>query len=271
MIGEWVDRIFGWLPAPWIVAGMGRLGKRLDNDQLVDVLRRLAAARADSLPSGAEALRFLLQLDGRLYALQGRQAVRHGQGLHVKHRLMNYHDFFVARLIPGERVLDVGCGNGALTCDMGARGGCQVLGVELEAAKIADARRDHAHPNVVYQVGDATALTDGQGAFDVVTLSNVLEHLQDRPAFLRRLVQQATPSRLLIRVPLFDREWRVPLKRELGVEWRLDPTHETEYTQESFLAEMNEAGLTPTHLEIRWGEIWAEVRPDLPERSEPAC
>ena len=67
------------------------------------------------------------------------------------------------------------------------------------------------------------------------------------------------PSRFLIRVPVFERDWRVPLKRELGVEWRLDPTHETEYTLESFEKEMAAAGLRITYQEVRWGEIWAEV------------
>ena len=99
------------------------------------------------------------------------------------------------------------------------------------------------------------------GSFSVIILSNVLEHLPERPSFLRQLYQNTKPDRLLIRVPLFERDWRVPLKRELGVEWRLDPTHETEYTIESFAQEMAEAQLQITYQEVRWGEIWAEVVP----------
>jgi hypothetical protein len=68
---------------------------------------------------------------------------------------------------------------------------------------------------------------------------------------------------MLIRVPLFERDWRVPLKKELGVEWRLDPTHETEYTIESWAQEIEEAGLKVTHQEIRWSEIWAEAVKDV--------
>ena len=49
--------------------------------------------------------------------------------------------------------------------------------------------------------------------FDVVMLSNVLEHLSGRAEFLRRVQIAARPIRLLIRVPLFERDWRVPLKR----------------------------------------------------------
>ena len=60
---------------------------------------------------------------------------------------------------------------------------------------------------------------------------------------------------------LFEREWRVPLKRELGVAWKLDPTHQTEYSIESFAEEMNEAGIGIKYQEVRWGEIWAVVVP----------
>jgi hypothetical protein len=92
-------------------------------------------------------------------------------------------------------------------------------------------------------------------------MSNVLEHLPQRPRFLRSVQQVARPARFLIRVPLFERHWSVPLKRELGVEWRLDRTHETEYTLESFSDEMAESVLNTLHHEVRWGEIWAEVVP----------
>jgi hypothetical protein len=70
-----------------------------------------------------------------------------------------------------------------------------------------------------------------------------------------------TPSRWLIRVPLFERHWSVPLKQELGIDYRLDPTHQIEYTQESFAAEMRQTGLEIVHQEVRWGEIWAELKP----------
>jgi hypothetical protein len=102
-----------------------------------------------------------------------------------------------------------------------------------------------------------------EGPFDVVVLSNILEHLPERVHFLKEVLESASVSRMLIRVPLFERDWRVPLKQELGVEWRLDPSHETEYTPESFTEEMGAAGLRIAHQEVRWGEIWAEVLPNI--------
>jgi hypothetical protein len=61
-------------------------------------------------------------------------------------------------------------------------------------------------------------------------------------------------------VPLSTRDWRVPLRKELGLFHFSDPTHYTEYTQESFEDEIRQAGLQVTDLRINWGEIWAEAK-----------
>lgn len=49
--------------------------------------------------------------------------------------------------------------------------------------------------------------------------------------------------------------------KELGVDWRLDPTHEIEYAHEKFAKEIFEADMTILHSEIYCGEIWAVVFP----------
>ncbi|MDR2051746.1 MAG: glycosyltransferase [Deltaproteobacteria bacterium] len=213
---------------------------------------------ADKSP--ADALRLLFTLDQRLYALQGARAVAYDNGVHTKHRHTRYHDFFVKRLHPGERVLDIGCGNGFLAWDMAEKGGALVTGIDLAPENIRIARERFSHPRVTHIRGDA--LRDlPEGEYETVVLSNVLEHLPECAAFLRKALAALRPARCLIRVPLFERDWRVPLKKELGLEWRLDATHETEYTLESFAEEMDAAGLAVIHQEIRWSEIWCEACP----------
>ena len=230
----------------------------IPTSQLETLIYQLVDQRLAILPPD-EALRFLFRLDMFLYPLQGQQAAEYGGGIHTKHRHMRYHDFFVNRVCVGERVLDIGCGIGAVAFDMASRGGAEVTGIDLSEPNIALARLRYSHPQVHYIVGDVlTDLPDAR--FEVMVMSNVLEHLEQRVEFLRQVQARYQPNRWLIRVPLYEREWRVPLKQELGIDYRLDPTHYIEYTQESFAEEAEQAGLTITHQEIRWGEIWAELK-----------
>lgn len=147
-------------------------------------------------------------------------------------------------------MLDIGCGNGALTRDIAERSGAYVIGIDLKPDNIAKAKRHYAHPKVEYRVSDA--LKDlPQDSFDVVVLSNVLEQLPNRVEFLRKIQTILSPSQILIRVPLYE--------RELGIDYRLDPTRRIEYTVEGFAEEIETTGLKIAYQEIRWGEIWAEV------------
>jgi SAM-dependent methyltransferase len=243
----------------WLRRGLGRLAERAlalaPANWFEAVVGEATARRAQGLPAD-EALRMLLRLDNRLYAVEGQHSIRHGEGLHSKHRHPGYHDFFTERVRAGERVLDVGCGIGALAHDLAKAGG-RVVAVDTQSRSIEVARRRFPHPALEFRVADALALPDER--FDVVVLSNVLEHLVPRVAFLSRLGDATGAKRLLVRVPCFERDWRVPLKRELGVEWRLDPTHETEYRLDELFEELRAAGWTLDRYQVRWGEIWAEA------------
>lgn len=232
------------------------LARNLATESVQEVMETMARDRVAQLQP-AEALRFLFRLDAFFYGLQGRQSVRYDQGVHTKYRHTRYHDFFVARVEPGQKVIDIGCGDGFMAFRLAEKGAI-VLGMDISPDNIGKAKRKYVHPNVMFRQGNALQEFVSE-TFDVVVLSNVLEHLSGRIDFLREVVSRYQPILMLVRVPLFERDWRVPLKQELGVEWRLDRTHETEYTQESFAEEMHAAGLAVRHLEVRWGELWVEV------------
>ena len=206
------------------------------------------------------AMRVLLKADDFLTKCINRLAIEYDGGVHVKHRLMKYHDFFVERISPGERVLDVGCGYGAVAYSVASRAGAVVVGIDLRAENIVKARQLFQHPNLSFLQGDVLQGLPKE-SFDVIMLSNILEHIEQRMEFLTIVHERLSPQRCLIRVPMFNRDWRVPLREELAMSYFSDPTHYTEYTQESFEKEIRAAGLTITHLQINWGEIWAEVRP----------
>ncbi len=77
-----------------------------------------------------------------------------------------------AAVRPGERVLDVATGTGALATRL-ARAGASVTGVDLAPALVATARRLAAEEGlpIAYEVGDAEGLPFPDGTFDVVTSS----------------------------------------------------------------------------------------------------
>jgi len=173
-------------------------------------------------------------------------------GVHVKHRLMKYHQFFVDNVGATDCVLDIGCGAGHVAYTV-AQKAKQVVGIDIDRNYLAPSVHYAAQTNLTFIQGDATVY-NFQQEFDVIILSNVLEHIDDRVALLQKIKKLA--PKILIRVPMLNRDWLPLLKRELGLEYRLDPTHTIEYTEPEFRDELEQAGLTCTELFIRFGEIY---------------
>jgi len=197
-----------------------------------------------------------LKLHNLSYKFATGLAIKAEGGFHPKHRLTDYHRFFVDNVAKGDAVFDIGCGNGALTYDLAKKAGC-VVGIDIDEEGIGSARKRYSAPNIKYIVGDATKYRFKE-KFDVVVLSNVLEHIENRVEFLEKIKKLA--PRILIRVPMVDRDWITLYKKEQGVEWRLDPTHRTEYTLESFQEELQRVGLRLGKYSVQFGEIWAVVK-----------
>lgn len=201
----------------------------------------------------------LLGLDAFLRVQLDRVATAYDGGEHAKHRLMRYHDFFVERIDAAERVLDVGCGRAELARDIAERSGARVTGIDFDEGYLAHARRRGLPERLDVELADALDYRP-QEPFDIVVLSNVLEHIEERPALLRALRERTGARRFLIRVPVFERDWTVPLRKELGLPYLGDLTHFTEYLPGQLEEELRVAGLELVDQQLRWGEIWAEAR-----------
>lgn len=208
-----------------------------------------------------DALKLLFEIEREIYSMESQYAKKYGKGIHTKHKHIKYHDLFIKNIKPYENVLDIGSGNGFLSYDMAKKvKGAKVTGIERNEKNLEFARSHYKHNNLKFIKGDVSKELPA-GKFDVITLSNVLEHIEKRVNFLETLQRCFNPKRFIIRVPLFERDWRVPLKKELGIDYRLDPTHFIEYTKESFLDELKHAGLKTLKIEYRWSEIWCVAAP----------
>lgn len=200
-------------------------------------------------------LRFFIALNNLSYTVISSLVVRENHGLHPKHRIMQYHMFFLEHIHAADTVLDIGCGNGALAADLATKAR-HVLAIDINPRHIIQAKQSHARPNIEYLVGDATTKNFSQPVHSIV-LSNVLEHIEHRKDFLEKIKTLAPV--ILIRVPLITRDWLAVYKKEQGFEYRLDPTHFVEYTEEQFANEMSTAGLKIVSTHIKFGELYAVI------------
>ena len=216
----------------------------------------LGTVRAQS--DHRKAMRELLEVYQDAYVGVDLGAIDYDAGVHAKHRLTRYHDFFVDRIERGERVLDVGCGKGELAYDIAERAGANVTAIDASPWMLQFARTRFAHSRVTYVQADAVDYAPAE-LVDVAVLSNVLEHIGPRVELLRVLRERAGAKRLLIRVPVLDRDWTVPLRREVGLPHFSDPEHQVEYDPQVLRGELAAAGWEMGEPLFVWGEIWVEA------------
>lgn len=201
-------------------------------------------------------VKLALGLHNFSYRLSSKLAIKAEKGLHPKHRLIGYHQFFLDHIGSADKVLDVGCGNGSLAYDLAGKAKT-VLGLDISPKKVNSARKNYQRPNLSFVTGDAVSYEFGD-KFDVVVLSNVLEHIENRVEFLRKI--KILAPKILIRAPMLTRDWLTLYKKELGVEYRLDKTHFVEYTPQDIKQELREAGLILSDYSVQFGEIWVVVK-----------
>lgn len=106
------------------------------------------------------------------------------------------------RPLAGLRVLDVGCGGGLMSEAL-ARDGATVVGIDASAGNIGAARRHAAADAAVsarldYRHGDPAATLQPGEQFDVVLALEVVEHVDDVPAFLAQVAAAVAPGGLLV-------------------------------------------------------------------------
>jgi len=141
-----------------------------------------------------------------------------------------------ARLPDKARILEIGCGTGH-NLPMLARFG------EVEAIEIDPAAREIASERLGRPVGAAPlpALPDvPRGAFDLVAVLDVVEHIEDDVAALQAMKALLRPGgKVLIAVPAH--QWMWSAHDEVN-------HHHRRYSKKTLAAAIGKAGLRPTRL-----------------------
>lgn len=111
------------------------------------------------------------------------------------------------RIVPGERILDVGCGSGVVTREIAQRviPGGKVVGTDSSAAFLSIAR-DYADAAgcghvIEWRLADCRALRFADGHFDAVIAATVLAHVPGAERALTEMVRVTRPGG---RVAVFD-------------------------------------------------------------------
>lgn len=176
--------------------------------------------------------------------------------VHPKHDILQYRNFFLDHIGADDRVIDIGCGKGE-TAFFVSEKAVQVVGMDIKEKNIASAKEKYTRQNLSFIVGDVLAYPFSD-SFDAIILSNVLEHIEYRVEFLKKL--HDISDIILLRVPLITRDWLAVYKKVHGFEYRLDPTHYIEYTEQELLQEIEDGGWRVEEYSVQFGEWWGVIK-----------
>lgn len=208
-------------------------------------------------------LNFFVKLHNFSYKIISRLAILENGGIHPKHKIMNYHEFFIDNVNENDEILDIGCGKGENAFDI-AQKAKKVLGIDILESNIKIAKEKYhlacqqtGKEKLEFLVGDATKYNFDK-KFTKIVLSNVLEHIENRIDFLQNL--HSITNVILLRVPMIDRDWLSVYKKNKGFEYRLDPTHFIEYSLVELKNELKSAGWKIESYSIQFGEFWGVIK-----------
>jgi len=130
----------------------------------------------------------------------------------------------LARLVPvGSRVLDLGCGDGAMLAHLQSTRGCSGYGIEIDGANLLACLQRGV--NVIQLNLDQGLALFGDQSFDVVLQIDTLQHLRNAQVMLRETVRVGRIG--IVAFPNFA-HWpnrlsvlrgRMPVTRRLPYQW----------------------------------------------------
>jgi len=115
---------------------------------------------------------------------------------------------------PDVRGLDLGCGPGTITAYLAKRAG-SFVGLDIDAEAVAAARRRFRYPNLEFIHHASAALPFEDGAFELVVVNHVYEHVREAAALfaeVRRLLKPGGVAYLAAagKYQLLEPHYRLP-------------------------------------------------------------
>ncbi len=166
--------------------------------------------------------------------------------------------FLFDAIVPGERVLDLGCSSGTIAGLIAARN-ADVVGIDLDLDALEVARR--RYPQIDFRHGDVWEYLKEAGSFDVIILSHILEHLDDPEAFLRKATPHA--KRIYIEVPDLESTSLNVFREATGAQLVYqDNDHVTEFDRDDLRQMIRAVDLTIVAEEYRFGvmRFWCATK-----------
>ena len=155
------------------------------------------------------------------YFLGDREGVAQSEVFRQKHRTAEMYVHQLLAISGGRkgRLLEVGCGSGEFL-DAALEQGFEAKGIEISEHAVASANARLGAATVQCGVIESAALEPAE--FDVVAFSDVIEHVRDPHAFMRRVHYCLRPGGIVFIVTPDTDSWSHRLMRNHWMEYKLE-------------------------------------------------
>lgn len=159
------------------------------------------------------------------------------------------------------RVLDIGCGSGLFTYEISKLSN-EVIGIDNSKKDIDLARGKYKNiKNLTFLYHDANNMPFEGRSFDMITATELLEHIEDDAKFLQSCFKLLKPHGTLIMTvpctnPFISLEW---LRKLMGVDMKSDFGHKRAgYTKECILNLLHSANFKQVYIK-NFNQFWSEL------------
>jgi len=175
----------------------------LENSQFIFIRAEKTEETQEKIDIVLETLGLELKKKSKEELLESDQWVKDVEHKRDETEMARFH--LVSHLIEGNKVLEIGCGNGDSSLVM-AKKGFQVTGIDLSEFGIKQAKEivknNNLQDKAQFFVMDATELSFPDNSFDTIVIPEVLEHIRSSKKILEEAIRVLrNGGRIIISVP----------------------------------------------------------------------